>query len=82
MLGGPQPFATPVNAEPPAMLSVVALKRVMPVEQRGQVIAVELGPTGSNREEPEQFSGRRQPSRGDMSRMMREYHVRICERLG
>jgi len=25
----------------------------MPVEQRGQVIAVELGPTGSNREEPE-----------------------------
>src|SRR5262245_39700506 len=32
---------------------VVALKRVIPVEQRGQVIAVELGPTGSNREEPE-----------------------------
>ena len=26
---------------------------VMPVEQRGQVIDVELGPTGSNREEPE-----------------------------
>ena len=26
---------------------------VMPVEQRGRVIAVELGPTGSNREEPE-----------------------------
>ena len=26
---------------------------VMPVERRGQVIAVELGPTGSNREEPE-----------------------------
>ena len=25
----------------------------MPVEQRGQVIAVELGPTGSNREELE-----------------------------
>ena len=25
----------------------------MPVEQRGQVIAVEHGPTGSNREEPE-----------------------------
>src|SRR6266850_5874214 len=25
----------------------------MPVEQRGRVIAVELGPTGSNREEPE-----------------------------
>src|SRR6202158_4328056 len=26
---------------------------VMPVERRGQVIAVELGPTGSYREEPE-----------------------------
>ena len=26
---------------------------VMLVERRGQVIAVELGPTGSNREEPE-----------------------------
>jgi len=25
----------------------------MPVEQRGQVIAVELGPTGSFQEEPE-----------------------------
>ena len=25
----------------------------MPVERRGQVIAVELGPTGSYREEPE-----------------------------
>ena len=28
------------------------------------------------------FSGRRQPSRGGTSRMMREYQVRICERLG
>src|SRR5260221_7787571 len=26
---------------------------VMPAEQRGRVIAVEFGPTGSNREEPE-----------------------------
>src|SRR5438552_17368372 len=32
---------------------VVVMKREMPVEQRGQVIAVEHGPTGSNREEPE-----------------------------
>ena len=32
---------------------VVATKRVMPAEQRGRVIAVELGPTGSNREEPD-----------------------------
>ena len=28
------------------------------------------------------FRGRRQPSRDGMSRMMREYQVRICERLG
>ena len=28
------------------------------------------------------FNGRRQPSRGGTSRMNREVHVRICERLG
>ena len=28
------------------------------------------------------FNGRRQPSGGGTSRMMREYQVRICERLG
>ncbi len=28
------------------------------------------------------FSGRRQPSRDGTSRMTRECHVRICERLG
>ena len=28
------------------------------------------------------FNGRRQPSRGGTSRMMREYQVRFCERLG
>src|ERR1700730_5904929 len=33
--------------------TVVVISGVMPVEQRGQVIAVEHGPTGSNREEPE-----------------------------
>jgi hypothetical protein len=53
----------------------------MPVERRGQVIAVDLGqlviPGGAR-----SFSGRRQPSCGDTSRMTREYHVRICERLG
>jgi len=27
------------------------------------------------------FSGRRQPSRGGTSRMNREVHIRICERL-
>ena len=28
------------------------------------------------------INGRRQPSHGGTSRMMREYHVRICEGLG
>ncbi len=54
---------------------------VMGLERRGQVIAVELGPTGL----PGGallFSGGRQPSCDGMSRMMREYHVRFCEGLG
>ena len=33
-------------------------------------------------EEPSFFAGRRQPSLGGTSRMRRESHVRICERLG
>src|SRR5713101_3885321 len=53
---------------------------VMPVERRGQVIAFEIGSTGNGRNPI--FNGRRQPSRGGTSRMMREYQVRICERLG
>jgi hypothetical protein len=53
---------------------------VMPVERRGQVTAVEIGSTGNGRNPI--FNGRRQPSRGGTSRMMREYQVRICERLG
>ena len=52
---------------------------VMGPERRGQVIAVDLGQP-VRREEPS-FNGRRQPSRGGTSRMMREYQVRICERL-
>src|ERR1700730_5555229 len=39
-----------------------------------------VGSTGNGRSLT--FNGRRQPSRGDTSRMMREYQVRICERLG
>ncbi len=54
---------------------------VIGLERRGQVIAVELGPTGFAGRSP-MFSGRRQPSCGGTSRMMREYHVRFCERLG
>src|SRR5207342_3332119 len=53
---------------------------VMLVERRGRVIAFEIGSTGNGRNPI--FNGRRQPSRGGTSRMMREYQVRICERLG
>ena len=57
----------------------------MPVERREQAIDIELGqpvlgPTRSGRNP--MFNGRRQPSHGGTSRMMREYQVRICERLG
>ena len=54
---------------------------VMVLERRGQDIAVELGQTGMLGG-ARLFSGRRQPSCDGMSRMMREYHVRICEGLG
>ena len=53
----------------------------MLVERRGQVIAVEIGPTGYAGG-VRRFSGRRQPSCDGTSRMMREYQVRFCERLG
>jgi hypothetical protein len=53
----------------------------MGLERRGRVIAVELGPIGFAGRSPP-FSGRRQPSCGGTSRMMREYHVRFRERLG
>src|SRR2546423_13289183 len=52
----------------------------MPVERRERVIAIWLGSTGNGRNP--MFNGRRQPSCGGTSRMMREYHVRFCERLG
>ena len=53
---------------------------VMPVERREQAIAISIGSTGNGRNP--MYNGRRQPSRGGTSRMMREYHVRICEGLG
>ena len=57
----------------------------MPVERREQAIDIDSGqpmsgPTRGGRNP--MFNGRRQPSRGGTSRMMREYQVRICERLG
>src|SRR5215831_15218501 len=52
----------------------------MPVERGEQVIAVEIGSTGNGRNS--MINGGRQPSYGGTSRMNREVHVRICERLG
>src|ERR1700720_3538399 len=53
---------------------------VMLVERRERAIAIWLGSTGNGRNP--MFNGRRQPSRDGTSRMMREYQVRFCERLG
>ena len=52
----------------------------MPVERREQATAIWLGSTGNGRNP--MFNGRRQPSRGGMSRMTRECQVLFCERLG
>ena len=52
----------------------------MPVERREQVIAIWIGSTGNGRNPI--INGRRQPSCDGTSRMNREVHVRICERLG
>jgi hypothetical protein len=48
--------------------------------RRGQVIAAGSGSTDNGRSPI--ISGRRQPSGDGTSRMNREAHVRICERLG
>ena len=50
------------------------------MERGEQVIAVEIGSTGNGRNS--MINGGRQPSYGGTSRMNREVHVRICERLG
>ena len=52
----------------------------MPAERREQVIVVGIGSTGNGRNP--MINGGRQPSYGGTSRMNREVHVRICERLG
>src|SRR5208283_1493519 len=53
----------------------------MPVERRGWVTHGVCWVNGRP-EEPSSFAGRRQPSLSGTSRMRRESHVRICERLG
>ena len=50
-----------------------------PVKRREQVIAIGIGSTGNGRNPI--INGGRQPSCGGTSRMNREVHVRICERL-
>ena len=50
------------------------------MERREQAIAIWIGSTGSGRNPI--VNGRRQPSCDGTSRMNREVHVRICERLG
>jgi hypothetical protein len=45
-----------------------------------QVTHVEMESTGNRRNSG--LDGRRQPSLGGTSRMNREIHVRLCERLG
>ena len=51
----------------------------MSVERRGR--ATHGGWANGKPEEPN-YTGRRQPSESGTSRMNREVHVRICERLG
>jgi hypothetical protein len=61
-------------------LPVVALKRGNARGAKGAGHRHWVGSTGNGRNPT--INGRRQPSRGGTSRMMREYHVRICEGSG
>jgi len=54
----------------------------MSVEGRGWVTRVGIDLVNWQQEEPAGFDGRRQLSLGGTSRMSREAHLRICERLG
>jgi hypothetical protein len=59
---------------------VVAMKRGNARGAKGAGHQRWIGSTGNGRNLI--INGRRQPSLGGTSRMMREYHVRICEGLG
>jgi hypothetical protein len=54
----------------------------MPVERREQVTRIAIVRVNGQPEELDGRAGRQQPSLGGTSRMNREIHVRICERLG
>jgi hypothetical protein len=60
--------------------SVLAMKRGNARGAKGAGHRHWIGSTGNGRNP--MANGRRQPSCDDTSRMMREYQVRICERLG
>src|SRR5260370_36050342 len=57
------------------------LRETVGVVLRGALVG-DGGVSGPDDRSSAQGTSRRQPSRGGTSRMMREYHVRICERLG
>ena len=52
------------------------------MEGREQVTRLQIIRVNGQPEELAGLEGRRQPSMGGTSRMSREAHVRICERLG
>jgi len=54
----------------------------MPVERREQVTRIGIVRVNGEPEEPDGRDGGQQPSMGGMSRVSREAHARICERLG
>src|SRR5215469_16122689 len=68
--------------QPGADCSVVAEKRGNSRGAKGAGHRRRGRQVNRKREEPTGLGGRRQPSLGGTSRMNREVHVRICERLG
>src|ERR1700739_4659622 len=61
---------------------VVAMKRAMPVERRGQAIRVMINLANWQQEEPTGCGGGRQLSLDGTSRVTGDCHARFCERLG
>src|SRR5258708_5557679 len=57
------------------------LRESVGVVLRGALVG-DGGVSGPDDRSSAQGTSRRQPSRGGTSRMMREYHVRVCERPG